>query len=107
MNKERVQLLVEALRSGEYKQGFTLLCHNNCYCIWGVGYEVAMANGLDIRKGTPGGMVTYDGFWSNYSEKLLDWYGITKQFADYLMSCNDYGTNFDDLAAILEKHLGN
>ena len=40
MNKERVQLLVDALRSGEYKQKMGSYRNGDCYCSIGVAMEV-------------------------------------------------------------------
>lgn len=55
-NKERIQLLVDALRSGRYRQGRGTLAFYDKkqrkvqYCCLGVACEVARANGLNVPR---------------------------------------------------------
>ncbi len=55
VNKERVQLLVDALRSGEFRQGKDALRTRDGerYCCLGVATEVARRNGLSFSEGAP------------------------------------------------------
>jgi len=48
VNKERVQLLVGALRSDEFPQGQGYLQIAQGYCCLGVATEVALRNGLNL-----------------------------------------------------------
>jgi hypothetical protein len=50
LNKERVGLLVDALRSGEYQQGRGYLTKDGRDCCLGVACKVAIKNGLDIQS---------------------------------------------------------
>lgn len=54
VNKERVQLLVDALRSGKYAQGFGQLGYNlfgeTKHCCLGVACEVARENGFELER---------------------------------------------------------
>lgn len=84
VNKERVWLLVEALRSGEFNQGTNMLrTPSDEYCCIGVGCEVARREGIGIGWKKPtdedaskGGMWTFDGHGTAFSPKLMDWYGF-------------------------------
>lgn len=106
MNKERVQLLIDALRSGKYKQGTLVLCRNGKHCIWGVGFEVARANGYLMMTGwIDDTTLSYDGMTHKFNDKLLEWYGISQELASKLMTLNDDYTSFEGLADILEREL--
>lgn len=48
--KERVRLLVDALRSGEYRQGTGALQRGGKFCCLGVACEVALKNGLIVLR---------------------------------------------------------
>lgn len=56
VNKERVQLLVDALRSGEFRQGKNVLRDvkgnptQAYHCCLGVATEIALRNGLQIER---------------------------------------------------------
>lgn len=52
INKDRVRLLVDALRSGDYRQGTNMLrTLDDKYCCLGVACEVARLNGIGIEWG--------------------------------------------------------
>ena len=44
MNQEYKTKWLEALRSGEYKQGMAYLCRDNKFCCLGVLYDIATKN---------------------------------------------------------------
>ena len=48
MNRERVQLWVDALRSGEYVQGAEYLRDDGKHCCLGVAMEVALKHGAQL-----------------------------------------------------------
>ena len=48
VNKERLILWVDALRSGQYEQTDKRLKRDGKYCCLGVACEVAVANGLEL-----------------------------------------------------------
>jgi hypothetical protein len=94
--KARVRLLVDALRSGDYKQGRGALCHvsvredggeDRRYCCMGVACEIARAHGVtqvlrERDSGTiPLGLVvvygTVDDPNNSYlPQKVRDWFGF-------------------------------
>lgn len=78
VNKERVRLLVDALRSGEYKQGSgALRPEDDKYCCIGVGCDVARKNGIGIDwLPYPGGSWSFDGTKSIFGPALMMWYGF-------------------------------
>lgn len=49
-NKENMRLWVDALRSGEYEQGYGALLNDGKYCCLGVACEVAILNGVELAK---------------------------------------------------------
>lgn len=79
VNKERVALLVAALRSGKYKQGreyLGLIGNNVTHCCLGVACEVAIENGLGIPTTRIDGYVMFDGAESVLPASVRDWYGF-------------------------------
>lgn len=55
MNKEKLKLWLDALRSGEYQQGYGRLANIDetgsvGYCCLGVACEVAIKDGLDLLR---------------------------------------------------------
>lgn len=84
VDKERVRLLVDALRSGEYVQGRGSLAHRHLnevrYCCLGVACEVAMKNGLAVDKTANTDVFRQDIFYDGESGVLprtvMDWYGF-------------------------------
>lgn len=85
VNKDRVQLLVEALRSGQYQQGMEFLHKNNDggqdqFCCLGVACDVAVKNGLDVSvepvEDKPN-FITYDENGGYMPTSVYHWYGFT------------------------------
>lgn len=126
VNKERVKLLVDALRSGEYEQGRgALRTQGDTYCCIGVGCEVARRNGLDanwtlaeVRRGLS--VVNpewqFDGSGSAFGGAVSDWYGfdLRNPFLDphrnvTMIAANDgYNWTFEQIADAVEAtFLGN
>jgi hypothetical protein len=84
VNKERVALLVAALRSGRFAQGRGALKRLNRYCCLGVACVVAAENGLQLRAenfvnavkfGDPDDFVA-DASWSLLPNTVRAWYGF-------------------------------
>jgi hypothetical protein len=77
-NKERIRLWVEALESGNYKQGVGTLRNPSfapggySYCCLGVAIEVAVNNGYSNE--TAESMHSYGGILTT---DLLEWYGLS------------------------------
>ena len=75
VNKERIQLLVDALRSGEYQQGFQMLFPAPGYaCAWGVAVSVSE---VDLYRYRSAFAVGY-------------WYGLDDKAVAWIMSLNDH-----------------
>lgn len=83
LNRARLKLWTDALRSGNYeqaKQALARIDHDTgqwSYCCLGVACEVAMANGLDIptemsRTGTR----RYDGSQALMPSSVCHWFGL-------------------------------
>lgn len=95
VNKDRVRLLVDALRSGEYEQGTGVLrTQDDTYCCVGVGCDVARKNGIGIdwtvsptndlaSHGDGTGTISwhFDGIGTIFSRRLMDWYGFESRNA--------------------------
>lgn len=86
--EQRVQLLVDALESGEFSQGEGRLCSiaadgTRKWCCLGVGMIVAIRNGLDVEERIEKGHFVrfYDGNGPDHSatmltERVAAWYGF-------------------------------
>lgn len=91
VRKDRVRLLVDALRSGEFYQGHNKLKQISPsgaerYCCLGVACVVAMRNGLEINETSEnddlGGQFFYFGTQEDTSAlftpvAVMEWYGFT------------------------------
>lgn len=86
-NKERIKLLVDALRSGKFEQGRITLTEiyvaynktNEMDCCLGVACKVAMANGLELDRTVRGNYVFYNGNDTALPDEVLDWYGFSDE----------------------------
>lgn len=65
VDRDHVRLWVDALRSGLYEQARGKLSDGDGYCCLGVACEVAMANGVELRKVRS---IEDDGVWVSYDE---------------------------------------
>jgi hypothetical protein len=124
VNKERVQLLVDALRSGEYEQAQGKLrteFGGVGYCCLGVATKIALDNGLEVEnisdpndrlQGQP-----WDQTYQVMCPVVADWYGFESgnptlvgwapsgQFvSDQAAHWNDdHGANFARIADMFEN----
>jgi hypothetical protein len=85
INKERVQLLVQALRSGDYTQTTGALCRvadngTKSYCCLGVACEIAIANGLPLtlsdNRDSRSPTIQFDGCGGYLPDSVRYWYGF-------------------------------
>lgn len=80
-NRERVQLLVDALRSGEFQQGQCRLNRNETLCCLGVACEVAIRHGVTVRReeysDSYDRWVEYDGEIAYPPSSVTAWFGFT------------------------------
>ena len=111
MNPEVKQKWIDALRSGEYKQGYGQLCQPNTvrFCCLGVLCELAIKDGLDVEKRKGETKTFYDGDIAILPRKVMDWAGLEN--LDPLVNgvrvsrLNDAGSTFPELANLIEKEL--
>lgn len=78
VNKERVRLLVDALRSGEFQQGVGVLRNPDIgrYCCLGVATEVALRNGLVISPLRHPDSYPWRQSHQVMCEPVAEWYGL-------------------------------
>lgn len=118
INQERVQLLVDALRSGEYVQGYNQLCsitpqRNKHYCCLGVACEVARKNGLDMHVSEYADHLMFAGAVSVLPQIVQDWYGFEEPSPRLAIAGeswtaitwnDDFEKSFDELAQAFEDN---
>lgn len=77
-NKERVQLLVDALKSGEFNQitGYLETTEGNC-CL-GVAGRVSVRNGLELHVTVEDGVTFFDDDETTMPQAVMDWYGFVE-----------------------------
>jgi hypothetical protein len=129
VNRERVQLLVDALRSGEYEQARGALIRQNhidgsrSYCCLGVACVVAAGQGLpltfvepvepDLASNVVSVLVSGDVFNSLLPPSVMEWFGFD-EMDPYLFTAseghsgsasvfNDEGSTFEQLADMFEE----
>lgn len=122
VNRDRVQLLVDALESGEFEQGkgaLRLKEHGKYYhCCLGVATEVALRNGLSDQ--TNSGTVWINEVGEVLCDEVRDWYGFNSRspvltgqrpsgpYSTSAHQWNDsYDANFHEIADMFrKKYLG-
>lgn len=133
MNRENIQKWVDALRSGEYKQGFGYLNQadkrgESRYCCLGVACEVAIRNGLQLDKSdsmdgcrkvrtTNGGSSFHRYYYNNHSCDLpyavARWLGIDRDmqfhyqnsFQGFVGLNDGLELSFSEIADLIEERL--
>ena len=111
MNKERVQLLIDALKSGEYKQGTGCLKKGDRFCCLGVACDLyAKENGLawHVDPKQPSDSILDER--RRLPDKVKEWFGFPCfggiHHEDFgLPTWNDDGTPFETIAGFLEQAL--
>lgn len=112
-----VQLWTKALRSGRYQQCKGSLCYKGeAYCCLGVAIEIAMEAGLPIEKVVlDGGAIRYvdrergERSSGGLLSRVVEWLDIGDigKWGCYrgrdLVSDNDEGRSFVEIAEIIEK----
>lgn len=122
VNRERIQLLVDALRSGEFRQTKGQLARNGSYCCLGVACVVAQRHGLNtLRDWTDeSGTVFFGTDLDEPAHELLpdsvkNWYGFSfndpevdrdddeRDGLTTAVDFNDAGKNFNWIADAFER----
>ena len=121
MNKERIKMWIDALRSDEYVQGRGKLCNNGRYCCLGVA--TALYIQVENEHGNIQPLNLLDGLYMPLI--VAEWYGIPKELLSYrdqvvaydgfmgrnswsLWLMNDQlNKNFKEIADVIEARLLN
>lgn len=111
-----IRLLINALRSDEYKQGTRFLATtppDTCHCILGVAAEVAHKHGIPfVRVERGSGAIYFDGLAASLTPKIQAFYGFRGYYGEHrdkkqpsLVALNDVKCMpFRDIADLLEEH---
>lgn len=115
MSKDNQLKLVEALRSGKYKQGRGRLRDAGCFCFWGVACDIS---GVGQWEGD--GALCFTTKGSDFKAYALpsplveSWLGFNVEatvkidgISDSLMGHNDTGSTFEQLADAIEQQIIN
>ena len=115
MLNENAKKLVEALRSGEFKQTKYSLSNGTEHCCLGVACEVAIKNGLNLTKQTNyrDSLTAYDENTNYLPPPVANWLGFSSVRGAYLDNRganqwlsydNDFnGKTFEEIADIIES----
>ena len=110
MNQEYKTKWLEALRSGEYKQGMAYLCRDNKFCCLGVLYDIATKNEPEKYQWN-GNVPNIDPMGGvclppTFAEEInIGLGGYIKELDRSLWYMNDHGDTFMEIADIIEKYL--
>lgn len=123
MNKVVAEKWVEALRSGKYKQGRGYLGdlsgEDASFCCLGVLCELAVAEGV-ITRSCDGKRLAYDDNITSLPKSAVAWAGMRNcvgyvERSDMgmtalgngfdLITLNDDGSSFDEIASMIEQHV--
>jgi hypothetical protein len=113
MNIARVQTLIAALKSGEYKKGQGVLNHNDKYCCQGVGCELFMKDTSQtdytitksLGSGTEQGLWKYNGRTDHWPAEVREYFGLSKYQSDQLVKLNDSSQTFVPVIEYLEQEM--
>jgi hypothetical protein len=107
MNPELKKLWLEALRSGNYEQTRFYLRFGDGYCCLGVlcdlHPDVDWIRNISECAFYPFGVEERD--LGNLPDKASSWSGLTNDQKNILMSMNDWGKSFEEIADYIEKNL--
>src|SRR5688500_15014524 len=111
-NKANMRLWVDALRSGDYKQGRHYLQADGKFCCLGVACQVAVAAGVPLRvRKYADRIVVYGDCQSSLPPEVTTWLGTGDGFGDvpvtkWLLAtrANDsHGWSFERIADALDR----
>ena len=101
---------VEALRSGEYRQGYIYLNQNNKFCALGVACDLMRDKLHIINYGC--GITQYDGHKTVTPVKVRQALGLITDLGylngnkDTISNKSDSGVPFTEIADLIEQHQG-
>ena len=102
MNEDVKRLWVDALRSGDYKQGRHALNKDGAFCCLGVLCEIAHKLGV-VSKKQYENVFLYDDDSLSLPLKVSEWSELESQYE--LASMNDRGESFTQIADYIENIL--
>jgi hypothetical protein len=114
MNIARVQTLIAALKSGEYKKGIGALNHNDKYCCQGVGCELFIKdtsqdyyNPITKSLGEipDQRLWEYNGRTGKWPEEVREYFGLSAYQSDQLVKLNDNSQTFEPVITYLEQEM--
>lgn len=112
MNKERVQLLIDALRSGRYTKAIGQLKIGSYYCTTGVACDIYRKSHRKTTRwmGDQFVVLPENKCDRNAPDLVLDWFGINRSLLHKIIDWNDserlgFDTIAQRLEALLEKAL--
>lgn len=95
---------ITALRSGKYKQGIGILRNGSYYCCLGVGCDISkLSEWQKTFLTTDRQTFRYVTSVGMMPKEVADFYGLSKDEQDKLISANDGGKTFDEIAAMIEQ----
>lgn len=100
---------VTALRSGDYEQGKNSLRNDDSFCCLGVLCDILSKEGIGEWQED---LFVYDDVAHDVSLSvgsgpgLMELVGLKKREQAALVRLNDEGTNFDGIAAVIERLVG-
>lgn len=109
MLNENAKKLVAALRSGEYEQGTGWLCNGGKHCCLGVASELYAKENPDFTVIDKDGIKTFGGNTATCPLSVKNWlglwsdFGTTKDENKSLVSLNDTGFTFNEIADFIES----
>lgn len=110
MKKEVANLWIAALRSGNYKQGIGVLRDlDNNYCVLGVLSELAVQQ-KGVNRELDKTSFMYNGHRESLPPAVVEWakmrnpHGFCPQVNKSLITLNDNGKSFDELATLISNH---
>lgn len=102
-----VQLWVQALRSGDYKQGRSALKNPHGYCCLGVACEVFPGYPTPLTRKNNDGYTSYNNNYSFLPDIVRRWLGLSTKGGHYnggsLVNDNDASKTFSEIADIIES----
>lgn len=106
---QNAKLWVEALRSGEFKQGPLKLNRAGRFCCLGAGCEVAIRLGLDVSRTQSDEIVTYGDECQSAAmpDNVRRFFGLRTPMGEFnggaLYLLNDSSKTFLEIADIIES----
>ena len=109
---EPIQKWIDALRSGKFEQTTGALNDDGRFCCLGVACEVAIENGIKVKKEThDDGITAYDGDDGTLPPSVMEWLGLEDRDGSFDAACSSLtyindtlNKNFLEIADHIEEH---